>query len=204
MSSGRLRQFARSAVAAASIVVVMSCSPELPVAPQASAPESSAANAALLPAPATVQALLRNTPLAAPLTVSASIGVFGGSMAIPGAGLTVVVPPLALAKTTTIKVTALAGAAVAYEFAPHGIQFAVPLVVTQDLSTTQTSGILPSAFFAGYFRSASDVNTSTGLATITEILDMGINPGLQIGAFTVKHFSGYIIATGRNSGSADE
>ena len=83
--------------------------------------------------------LQRTTPLAAPITVSKVIGADGGTLSIPEAGVTVTVPRGALAQTTTITMTARAGSLVAYDFAPHGITFAKPLVFSQQLRGTNAS-----------------------------------------------------------------
>ena len=96
------------------------------IAPQAE--PSQALLGSLLGTTKTVTPLLRTTPLKASVTASATIGALGGVLAIPSAGITVIVPPLAVLSPTKMSVTALAGSSVAYEFAPHGIKFTVPLV----------------------------------------------------------------------------
>jgi hypothetical protein len=68
-------------------------------------------------------------------SASAVIGAFGGQLTLPSAGLTVVVPPFAVASPTRITVTAVAGNQVAYELDPHGTRLLVPLVVTQRSSS---------------------------------------------------------------------
>src|SRR4051812_3992246 len=51
----------------------------------------------------------RITPLATDVSVSATIGLLGGTLLIPQAGLTVVIPPLALRTPTKITLTAYKG-----------------------------------------------------------------------------------------------
>src|SRR3954469_6366614 len=63
--------------------------------------------------------LQRTMPLEASESVSATLGIAGGSLSLPNAGLTIVVPPFSLSAPTTITVTAHAGSDVAYDFAPH-------------------------------------------------------------------------------------
>jgi len=143
----------------------------------------------------TVTPLLRNTPLKSAVSTSATIGPLGGVLALPSAGLTVVVPPLAVKSPTKMSVTALAGSSVAYEFEPHGIKFPVPLVATQSLSGTQAQNgglINPLSLFAGYFPD------SKRITSVSELLNLNVNVLGQTSVLTIWHFSGYIIATGRS------
>jgi hypothetical protein len=152
----------------------------------------------LLQAPAVVSVLTRDVPLATSVTASATIGALGGTITLPEAGLTVTVPALAVTSPTVISVTAVAGAQVAYEFEPHGLQFAVPLVVTQVLDGTSASGrgLIPGKVFAGYFADLSALNQTNGTAIVNEILGASLNLGHSRATFTVSHFSGYLLATG--------
>lgn len=185
------------AIAAAGAIVINGCgSHDNPVAPQSPIAPSTGASSSLLGlTTTTVTALQRTKPLPTNLTASAYIGALGGSLAIPGAGITVVVPPLALTSTKLVTVTALAGSNVAYEFEPHGTKFLVPLVVTQDLSNTQakTGGLInPLSLFVGYFPD------DTNILSVTELLNLNVNLLNQTAVFTVTHFSGYIVASGRD------
>src|SRR5256885_9490611 len=98
----RLRPlFPSLAVAFLATTIATACSHESTTAPQdppALAP-SAAPHSTLLSTPVTKTPLKRGTPLANDITVSKSIGILGGTIAIPGAGVTVVVPPLALTRT---------------------------------------------------------------------------------------------------------
>jgi hypothetical protein len=186
-------------------VIAAACvSTDVPTAPSGPAgevpsTEATAANASLtsllgLSSPIQVTPLLRTVPLANSVSTSATVGLLGGTLSLPSAGLLVVVPPLALSSSQTITVTAVAGSNVAYEFAPHGLKFNVPLVVTQDLSVTQASrnGLVnPLSLFAGYFPD------STKPTSITESLNVNVNLLNQLATFSVWHFSGYILASGR-------
>jgi hypothetical protein len=171
-----------------------------PSAPAAEAIAPSRNLLGVLAGPTTVAPLRRSTPLLANVSASTIVGVLGGSVSVPSAGLNVVIPPLAVAPGTRITVTALAGSNVAYEFQPHGIRFAVPLVATQSLRGTQAqSGSLvnPLSLFAGYF--PDPLNQTT----ITELLNVNISLLNQTSVFTIWHFSGYIIATGRAQPDAE-
>jgi hypothetical protein len=141
-----------------------------------------------------VPAVQRRTPLATPITVVKTIGSAGGTLSIPAAGVTVVVPSGALSSSTVITMTARSGSLVAYDFAPHGITFAKPLVFTQDLSVTNV-GLLQRAFLKLAYYSDPSLLGRT-VATVTELLS-----GLLSGnTFTAKinHFSGYILTCGRD------
>ena len=143
----------------------------------------------------TVTPLLRTTPLKSAVSASATIGPLGGVLALPSAGLTVVVPPLAVKSLTKMRVTALAGSSVAYEFEPHGIKFTVPLVATQSLKGTQAQSgglINPLSLFAGYFPDSKQITS------VSELLNLNVNLLGQTSVLTIWHFSGYIIATGRS------
>jgi hypothetical protein len=179
-------------VSAVAVVTVGGCSDSATAPNQRVAPPVHS----LLSSPTTVGVLQRTTPLASPLTVSAVIGALGGQLSIPQAGLTVVVPPLAVLHSTTFTVTALAGSAVAYEFGPEGKHFLVPLVVTQDLGATQTSGLNLLGLGAAYFKNAADINPLTGTASVFELLNISLNPTGQSLTFLVTHFSGYLATSG--------
>jgi len=176
-------------------LALVSCSTSEPVAPSAATPPPTAAQSLLgiLGTPMTVQPLQRTVPLPSNISASAYIGALGGTLSIPSAGLIVVVPPLALMSRTHVTVTALAGSNVAYEFAPHGIKFLVPLVVTQSLKNTQaqTGGLInPLSLKAAYFPDSSNVTS------VTELLGVDVNLLSQTAVFSVWHFSGYILAGG--------
>ena len=145
----------------------------------------------------TVVGLQRTTPLTSAITVTKSIGVLGGTLSIPAAGLTVIVPPLALTSTKTISITAVAGSTVAYEFSPAGTKFLLPLVATQSLVNTQAHNgglINPLSLFVGYFANNGNINL------VSEILNINLNILGQLAVFDIWHFSGYILASGYDSG----
>jgi hypothetical protein len=187
----------RHLTAIAGAIFINACaSPESAVAPQRPVTPDVAPSTSLLGlTTTTVTPLQRTNPLAKDLSASAYIGALGGNLAIPGAGITVIVPPLALTSTKLVTVTALAGSSVAYSFEPHGTKFLVPLVVTQDLRNTQAKqgGLVnPLSLFVGYFPD------NTNIVSVTELLNINLNLLNQTAVFTVTHFSGYIVASGRD------
>ena len=193
----RLRSFGLAVITSATIAIAISgCAVDstAPTTPAAAPSAPSHSLLGLLQQPVTVTPLLRNSPLSADITASTIVGVLGGSVSIPSAGLTIVIPPLAVAPGTKITVRAIAGSNVAYEFEPHGVRFGVPLVATQNLRHTQAESggsINPLSLFAGYF---PDEDRPT---SISELLNVNVSLLNQTSVFSIWHFSGYIIATGR-------
>jgi len=148
----------------------------------------------------TVIGVQRNTPLASSITVTKTIGSEGGTLSIPQAGVTVTVPSGALASNTVITMTARAGTLIAYDFAPHGITFAKPLVFTQSLAGTNASLLTAPLLALGYYTDPSLLTSVGGI--VSELLSGNVN--LLSWTFTAKipHFSGYMVAVGRG-GSAE-
>jgi ZU5 domain len=200
----------RISLVAASLALFSACSSEPTSAPQARIPAPAAPNADLLGgllggAVNLVQnlvlpGLLRTSPLAADITVSQTIGAAGGTLSIPAAGVTVVVPAGALSSNTLITMTARKGSLVAYDFAPHGITFAKPLVFTQSLTGTNATLLSVPFLKLGYYSDPSLLTAVGGL--VSELL--GGTTSLLSWTFTanIKHFSGYMIGTARG-GSTD-
>lgn len=133
------------------------------------------------------QVLERNESLEEDEVVTKTISaLLGGFIELPEAGLRVVIPPLALPANTEITVTAPAGDLVGYHFEPSGLEFNLPILVTQDLSTTLAAGLggLSAVYFEGDLEST---------VTIVEVLPLSVLN--LLGIFEVSHFSGYVIAT---------
>ncbi|HTE44606.1 MAG TPA: hypothetical protein VK636_05125 [Gemmatimonadaceae bacterium] len=193
----RLRLLGTLTFAVVAALTISACASDNTTAPQSAMTPPPAASQSLLgdllKAPKTITPLQRTKALPKSLTASAKIGILGGTIALPGAGLLVVVPPLAVLTPTTITVNALAGSNVAYEFSPHGLKFAVPLILTQDLRATKaTPTLVRLGLSLGYFQDASHVTSVTELLNVNADL-LGITA-----VSTVWHFSGYIFASGRD------
>ena len=144
----------------------------------------------------TVIVLQRRVALASDITVTKIIGSEGGTVTVPGAGLTVNVPAGALSVPTPITVKALAGRGVAYEFGPHGTQFAKPVRMTQDLRVTAVSpwAVPYMRFKAGYFSSSDNLLFRLLRAVVDELLPANADAVNMVVRFEVKHFSGYLVA----------
>ena len=197
----RFRLLSTLVLVASGAAIIASCATgDSPTSPPAVAPPAAPSQSllgGLLGTPQKVVGLQRTTPLASPITVSKNIGLLGGTLSIPQAGLTVIVPPLALTSTKKVSITALAGSTVAYEFSPAGTKFLLPLVATQSLVNTQAHNgglINPLSLFVGYFADNSNINL------ISEILNINLNLLGQLAIFDIWHFSGYILASGYDGG----
>jgi hypothetical protein len=193
----RLRSFTTFAVAGAAMLFAYACSNDVPSSPTSHiAPPAEASNSllgGLLGGSTTstkIVPLLRNAPLSADIKVSKNIGALGGTISIPGAGLTVVVPPLALTTTKTITVTARKGSYVAYDFAPSGTKFLLPLVATQSLVNTQATSLVNLSLKLGYYPDP------TRITSVTELLGVQLDLLKLTAISSIWHFSGYIYASG--------
>jgi hypothetical protein len=195
-----MRKIAAALVAALAIGIA-GCADAPTASPTAAARPAAqpAPREALLGLVALTPALQRSTPLAADIVVRKSIGVDGGTITIPEAGLTVVVPRYAVSQPTDFTVTAIAGRAVAYEFTPEGARFARKLKVTQSLRGTEWLGLPLLNFRAVYFKDRDQVDPINSLIQVDEVLPLALDLlRLQV-SFDVEHFSGYGISTGRAS-----
>lgn len=148
-------------------------------------------------------AFTRETALTTDLHAYAHIGRGGGSFGIPTAGIRVTVPAGAVTRPTWFVVRAKAGRLIAYDFAPHGAVFPVPLEVKQSLRGTSwwrlsDAGRTQVPVTAGYFASDSQLDFVNNLGTFTEILDASVDLTNVFASFHVHHFSGYAMV-GRTS-----
>jgi hypothetical protein len=201
----RLRSFTSFAIAATAMLLASGCAdnlaaPKSEVASPEGLPQESLNSllGLVLPSPKTITPVLRTTALRNDVTVSKTIGVLGGTITVPEAGLTIVVPPLAVAKSTPFRITARAGDAVAYEFEPHGTKFTLPLVVTQNLRNVKVDkNLLGLGLSLGYFPDSKQPTS------VTELLNVNVDLLGQTAISTVWHFSGYIYASGRDGRGGD-
>src|SRR5690242_16653932 len=122
-------------------------------------------------------------------TASAMVGLGGGELDLPSAGLKVIVPAGALTQPTMISVTPRAGALLAYEFQPHGLQFARPLTVVQSLGGTGLEGVSVRSLRAVYFADESQVDDASGAVRPTELMNVSIDAAAQTASFSIHHFS---------------
>lgn len=137
-----------------------------------------------------VAVLGRAVPLRSDITVGAAIGPAGGTITIPETGFTLVVPKGAVKGVVNFSVTAMAGASVAYDFAPHGIKFKVPLQFRQSLSVT--TAFPGQALMGGYFKDKTQVHSDEQKAKVDESTSTRRESGSVV--FDLWHFSGYLVS----------
>jgi len=188
----RLRLPTVFVVAVTATFAVSACSNESPSGPAPVAPPAAASQSLLggllgSTATKTIVPVLRTTPLASDITVAQTVGPLGGTIAIPAAGLTLVVPPLAVSRSTSFAITARKGSYVAYDMEPHGTKFLVPLVATQSLVNTNASGL---AISLGYYPDGNNVTS------VSELLSVQVDLLRLTAVASIPHFSGYIFAGG--------
>jgi hypothetical protein len=167
-----------------------------PLGPAAATPPTAAVTGGVA---VQVTPLTRNVPLATDLSVTGTIGAKGGWLQIPEAGIRINVPANAVAAPVTITMTALAGRPVAYTFAPHGLLFSRAVRVEVSLTGTAAEGnrSLQDVLEAGYFPGQFSVDATTGTVDVTERLPLGLDVTRTRAIFSIRHFSGYILASGK-------
>ena len=188
-----LRTLSRFGARLASVLFLAGCARDAaaPVEPAGIPDKPNAALLGLLP----VRAVTRAAPLASDISVSAVIGKSGGTISIPEAGLTLVVPKGAVSSDVKFTATALAGKIVAYDFQPHGTTFAVPLQFSQDLRKTSLLATLTAPLLDGaYFTDASMLNQASGTALVSELRTATVNLLQFRASFPINHFSGYLVS----------
>ena len=191
------RPFARFGARLLSIFLLAGCARDAasPLEPTVAVPEKPNAGLLGLGGLLPVRGVLRNQPLSKDYTVKEVIDKKGGTITIPEAGLTLVVPAGAVAKKTEFKVTALQGRLVAYEFEPHGVRFDKPLQFTQDLKkVTLLNALLSPLMDGAYFTDEGKLDQKAGRAFVSELLPATIDLLKFRVTFPIKHFSGYLVS----------
>jgi hypothetical protein len=189
------RPLSRLAARVLSLFLLAGCARDAasPVEPTAVVPSKPAASRLGLLLP--VRGVTRAVPLKQDITVRAVIGSKGGTLTIPEAGLTLVVPAGAVKSNTSFAATAVAGRIVAYEFEPHGTSFAKPLEFQQDLKKTSLIGALTGTLMQGaYFTDRDKLNQGLGLGLVDELLPAVTDLLHFRVSFPIKHFSGWLIS----------
>jgi hypothetical protein len=150
----------------------------------------------------TALVLKRYTPLAADISVSATIGPKGGSIKIDQAGGKIDIPAGALATETLITMTALAGPNVAYEFQPHGLVFSAPVKLQQTIAGTWAADypkLLKGMHGSYYGQTTLDsafVDKGSYFALVKEHQIGYLESNASQIKFYIGHFSGYLVSCG--------
>ena len=191
-----LRGFAPAlALTVAGLTVACADGSHGPTAPQGA--QAAAAPAYYTTGTSTNAAVLLWASPVTQATASAVIGPAGGSVAIPN-GARLVVPRGAVSTNVTFSITRRPGRVVAYDFQPEGARFAQPLTVQQPTAGTTFAQLAnPWAVEGAYFADPSQINQSTGTAVVSEFRPTSLASDRSAIAFSVSHFSGYIITTSR-------
>ena len=148
------------------------------------------------PSGARVHPVRRETPLLADESWSFDVDQSGTVDRHPSTGLTITVPAGAVHASTHITVTALKGGSLAYRFEPHGLQFALPLQLTQALRGVRLKQpLVVPQLFAGYFADDSLPTDQAGDARVIEILPVQIDITSHSAVLQIRHFSGYTVAS---------
>ena len=135
---------------------------------------------------------------------SATIGYWGGTIALPGSDFSVTFPVGALSQATEITIISKDGEYVAYDMLPHGLKFAKPVTAVQRLRNTAVYGKPDAAeVFGAYLADGNDEIGVGGVATAVEtVLSTTISKLLGLlwvpdsQTWSLKHFSRYILASG--------
>jgi hypothetical protein len=161
----------------------------------------------------TLYALRWAKPLSGAVSASEVIGPSGGDIKIPELGFKISFPAGAVSKKTLITATAIAGGEVAYSFEPHGITFQAPAKIMQDLRLTTAFGddAVLSSLKRGYFSeqwSSTLLEGASSKVKVKEVenADVDHSPSAtgRFARFEVRHFSGYLLASGRQSRACDQ
>ncbi|MGZ8456388.1 MAG: hypothetical protein ACXWZ4_07300 [Gemmatirosa sp.] len=206
-TSTSTRRLASLATLGAATLALLAACADAPTAPRAAAPvapdapsfgRSSATTTTTTGTKAgatPVTGLLWEKPVTA-ATTSGVIGAEGGTLALAH-GARLIVPRGAVAGPVTFRITRLPGRIVAYDFQPHGLRFAVPAQIEHPIAGVSLKGVTGSSVEGAYFEGAAALDQTTGTAQVTEFRPTltAVEKGLV--RFTVDHFSGYMVSTGR-------
>ena len=142
----------------------------------------------------------RTTALANDVSWTFTASPYGSYSSNSTVGLSIYVPPGAVDRNVTIRVTALQGTAVAYRFEPN-MEFDRKVVLTQSLQGLRYgllgTGLLNLSPFKGaHFDGDEPTYNRDGDALVNEVVSAVLNLLSRNTSFGVDHFSGWILASG--------
>lgn len=196
MKSKRLNISHLAIITAAAIVVACGGEQALLVSPPV--PNAPPLGVVDVAGGALVHPVRRQQPMANEVSWSFDVDAHGTTVRHPSTGLTIKVPAGAVAGPTHITVFAQRGAPLAYRFEPHGLQFTTPIQLTQSLHGLLLGGASRPVprLIAGYFAEDSlAIDAATGNARVIEILPVQIDMRAHNAVLSVRHFSGYTVAS---------
>jgi len=132
-------------------------------------------------------------------SVSGYIGRNGGTLVLPSSDFTISFPAGALSTTTLITIVSDGNGYVSYDMKPHGLKFAVPVIVTQRLQNTGVYGTSLALKAAGaYFDKDPDLSGSLKALEIekTTIFSSKNDGNADVEVWQLNHFSRYMLASG--------
>lgn len=178
--------------------VLFGCS-DAPTSPEPSAMPSFERSGGAAMSGSVAVVLTRTQPLVTGMSVTRMIGPAGGTIAIAAAGIKVTFPAGAIAAAVPITVTAPAGHAVAYSFGPHGLRFRRAVTVEVNLKRTlaESSRPVQELLEAAYYDDGLGMLAATGVALASEYRGVRFDGARAKVTFPIWHFSGYLLASGR-------
>lgn len=142
-----------------------------------------------------LQLLKRTVPLTEQMSTAREIGPKGGTLRLRKAGIVVKVPAGALDHKVHLRLIALPGDDVAFEFKPHGITFNKPLRLRIFVEDTEVGYLAdqntPNGPIDGFLGVYWEGDLANGLVPL-ETFPVEYKDGRLI--FETDHFSGYAMA----------
>jgi hypothetical protein len=124
----------------------------------------------------------------------------GGRIVLPKSGLTVTVPAGAITSgSMTIVVTSRPGKAIGYDFEPHGAKFAKALTFSQSLTGTTWAALGKPMLFGVYHTAPMNTTANTVMSAEVSNTRLVTDARTKVvsSVFDIRHFSGYVVASGR-------
>ena len=146
-----------------------------------------------------ITAVTRVSPAASDAAFQITVQPTGTTVRSKDGELTATFPAGFVAVPTVFTITRKAGAAVAYDFQPSGT-FSKPVIITLKASSGTPWSALASALIGAqgaYVRDWSQVNASTGTATVNEFVPTTVDPLSGTITLSLSHFSGYLVSWNR-------
>jgi hypothetical protein len=135
-------------------------------------------------------------------SVSALVGLEGGTLSLPGADFSMEIPAGALTEPAMITVVARGGPFVVYDMYPHGLRFLQPVTAEQGLSTTAVYRTRAgNAVRTAYLPQGKEQIGHDGSASPVELeaattFFYGAQPVAETHSWILSHFSRYILVSG--------